>query len=351
MAREKTCVGIDIGASSVKICQLKNVRNVWSIEHFGMIPLPSETVVDGALMNAGRIVDAISNWFAERRIRQRQVAISVSGAAVIIKKINLPKMTRVELERSIIDESQQFLPYDINEVFLDLQILPTVAQQGTMDVLLVAAKKDFINEYTSVVLEAGLEPVVCDVDAFAMATSFEQSYDMEADKTYALVNVGLSKTNINILAAGQSVFTRDLNKGGQSFTEELQRSMGLAQEDAEVLKCNLATPDKVDAQLAGQAKQAMIEAVHDWAGDVQRSLDYFASASAEPPPSMIYMAGGSARLQMLCDILADRAACPVSPMDPFRRLGILDRDKPQVLQAGPSGAVAVGLASRFSGDT
>jgi type IV pilus assembly protein PilM len=168
MAREKLCVGIDIGASSVKLCQLKSSKKGYVLDHFGMVPLPPEAIVDGALMNSARIVEAVQELVASAKIKNKQVAISLSGHSVIIKKIPLPQMSKEELDEQIQWEAEQFIPFDIQDVNIDVQIVrEQAAQQGQMEVVLVAAKKDLVNEYTSVIIEAGLEPVICDVEPSA----------------------------------------------------------------------------------------------------------------------------------------------------------------------------------------
>ena len=150
MAREKTCLGIDIGASSVKLCQLKRTKTGYALQHFGLVPLPSESIVDGAIMNSPRIVEAIQELVAANRIKTKQVALAVSGHSVIIKKIPLPQMTPEELEESIQWEAERFIPFDIHDVNIDVQVVNAQsAQAGQMDVVLVAAKKDIVNEYTS----------------------------------------------------------------------------------------------------------------------------------------------------------------------------------------------------------
>src|SRR5436309_13115942 len=171
MAKSKLALGLDIGSSSVKLVQLKEAKRGYILEAFGVASLPPEPIVDGALMNSTAIVDAIRGLVTQYKLKNREAAIGVSGHSVIIKKISLPRMTREELEESIQWEAEQYIPFDVKDVNIDVQILsPEGADPGTgqMDVLLVAAKKDMINDYTSVVTGAGLSPVVVAVEAFAV---------------------------------------------------------------------------------------------------------------------------------------------------------------------------------------
>lgn len=349
MAREKLCLGIDIGASAVKLCQVKRSKAGIKVEHFAYVPLPPETVVDGALMNSARIVDAISELVATHRIKNRSAAISISGHSVIIKKIPLPQMTREELEESIQWEAEQFIPFDINDVHLDVQIVnASSSQQGQMDVVLVAAKKDFVNEYTSVVIEAGLEPMVCDVDVFAVENMFESNYDTQPDQTVVLVNIGASKTNINILSNGVSSFTRDLTIGGNNFTEEIQKQLNVSHEEAETLK--RGGERRRDTVAPHEVQRAVQMVSENVTNEVHRSIDFYAATSADPAPSALYLSGGSAKLRTLVQNLEQRIEVPVTVVDPFRKVDTAGIDPTYLDDCGPAAAVAMGLALRYPGD-
>ncbi|MBI5508413.1 MAG: type IV pilus assembly protein PilM [Deltaproteobacteria bacterium] len=351
MAREKLCVGIDIGASSVKLCQLKVSKGGQALVNFGLVPLPSEAVVDGALMNAPRIVEAIQELVAAHKIKNKRVAISVSGHSVIIKKIPLPQMTRDELEESIQWEAEQFIPFDIQDVNIDVQIVnPKSAQQGQMDVVLVAAKKDLVNEYTSLIAEAGLQAVVCDVDAFAIQNMFTTNYDVPPAETVALVNVGASKTNINIVAAGNPSFTRDLTIGGNAFTEEIQKQMNLSFDEAEALKIGGKDNRDTDVVIPQDVERALQSVAENLTSEVQRSIDFYSATSADPAPSQLYLVGGSARLLALSRSMEARIGVPVHVADPFRQIQVSPQDADYVKAFGPTAGVAVGLALRSEGD-
>lgn len=352
MAREKLCVGVDIGASAVKVCHIKNTKKGLVLNAFGHVPLPSETVVDGALMNSARVVDAIGELLASQRIRHKQASLAVSGHAVIIKKIPLPQMSREELEQSIQWEAQQFIPFDMADVFIDAQILGQAStSQGQMDVVLVAARKDYVNDYTSVIIEAGLEPVVCDVDAFAVQTMFEANYDVDPTQTIVLVNIGASKTNINILTDGMSSFTRDLTVGGNNFTEEIQKQLNVAHDEAEALKVGGGDrAGNADAVVPHEVQRALTMVADSVTNEIQRSIDFYSATSAAPAPSHIYLSGGTARLQALAKSIENRMQVQVEVMDPFRRIDTSAHDSTYLRSLAPAAAVAVGLALRYPGD-
>ncbi|MCC7380253.1 MAG: type IV pilus assembly protein PilM [Deltaproteobacteria bacterium] len=352
MAKSKLAVGLDIGSGSIKVCWLKPGKRNYVLQAFGMLQLPPEAIVDGALMNSAAVVDGIQELFAAQKIKTKQVATSVSGHSVIIKKINLPQMTPEELEESIQWEAEQYIPFDINDVNIDVQILNVESTQaGQMDVLLVAAKKDMVNDYTSVIQEAGLEPVVVDVDAFAVQNQFEVNYEVPRSETVVLINIGASVTNINVLANGVSTFTRDISIGGSQFTDAIQKALNVSYDEAEALKLGGGgqESDSVVPQEVERVLQTESEAI---ANEVQRSLDFYAATSADAHLARIFLSGGSAKIPALIKTVERRTGVPVEVMNPFRNIDVSSRGfDPQYLKSvEPMAAVAMGLALRAAAD-
>ena len=210
----KYAVGLDIGTSSIKVAHLKETGKGVQLLAFDTVMLPPDTIRDGVILHAPQLTQRVQDIFAINKIRQKQVAVSLSGHSVIIKKISLPEMTVAELEDSIQWEAEQYIPFDIKDVHVDFQIINPHAGQGQMDVLLVAAKKAVIEEVAEVVRAAKLEPVCVDVDAFALFNAFELNFPVPRDETVALINVGASTININVIAGGMTSFTRDITVGG-----------------------------------------------------------------------------------------------------------------------------------------
>ena len=238
--KAKTVAGLDIGSSAVKAVELKASGKGFRVAAFGLAPLPPDSIVDGAIIDAGAVTAAIKQVFeSHAQFKAKEVCASLSGNAVIVKKINLPVMTEAELANSIHWEAEQYIPFDIEDVNLDYQILDAGTNpggNGTMEVLLVAAKKDKIGDYTSVIAQAGRAPVIVDVDAFALQNAFEANYGLDPNQVVVLLNAGASAININVLHGGQSVFTRDISMGGMAYTEALQKELDLSFEAAEQLK-------------------------------------------------------------------------------------------------------------------
>ncbi|MCB9728763.1 MAG: type IV pilus assembly protein PilM [Deltaproteobacteria bacterium] len=347
----KNAIGLDIGSSSIKIIQLREDRKGVHLQAFDMAMLPPEAVVDGALMNFTAIVEKIKELVAANRIRQRDVCVSVSGHSVIIKKISLPEMTSEELDESIQWEAEQYIPFDIKDVNVDVQIVNPKAGQGQMDVLLVAAKKDVIHDYVSVVAEAGLRTVCVDVDTFALQNMFELGYGFPPNETIALVNVGAAVININVIANGMTTFTRDISMGGGLLTAEIQKHLNVSYEEAEHYKT--AGEGNITNSTIAREVQVLSEKVSQTlVTEIQRSLDFYAATTVNTDISRLYLSGGSAQIPPLIRLLERNLEVPVELVNPFKNIIIDPRkfDVDALQRMAPVAAVAVGQGLRKAGD-
>jgi type IV pilus assembly protein PilM len=349
--RSKSLVGLDIGSSAIKAIELKPAGKGYKVTAYGSEPVPPDSIVDGAIIDGAAVVDAIRRVFDSRGIKTREVAASLSGNAVIVKKISLPTMTEAELSESIYWEAEQYIPFDIQDVNLDYQILDpgnAAAGKSTMDVLLVAAKKEKIADYTGVIGQAGCTAVVVDVDAFALQNAFEVNYGTEPGAVIVLLNAGASATNINILNGDQSVFTRDIAIGGNAYTEALQKELNLPYDQADQLKHG-ATVDGVNFEDARPVLRAVTENVML---EIQKTFDFFKATASSDRVSRIVVSGGASRSEGFTEMLGERFEAPVEAFDPFKRIAF-DAKKFHVESAadvGPMAAVAVGLALRRVND-
>jgi type IV pilus assembly protein PilM len=357
MAKGKLALGLDIGSTSVKMILLKEQKKrgqtSYALQSFGMKPLPPEAIVDGALMNSTAIVQALQELMSELKIKSKDVAIGVSGHSVIIKKIQMPRMSQNELEESIQWEAEQYIPFDVKDVNIDTQILDSGGNDATgqMDVLLVAAKKDMINDYTTVVSESGLLPVVVDVDAFAVQNMFSTNYDVPDKETVVLINAGASVVNINIISNGITVFTRDVTIGGNQFTEEIQKQLNVSYEEAEALKIGGTRGDS-DAVVPQEVERVLLSVAEQVAGEIQRSLDFYAGTAVDANFTKVYLSGGTAKIPALFKTIETRVGVPVEILNPFRKIDVDNRkfDPAFIMEVAPMAAVAVGLALRRPGD-
>jgi type IV pilus assembly protein PilM len=350
--RAHPVIGLDIGSSAIKLLQVKPTKKGYALEKFGMKTIDPELIVDGAVMDAGRVIDALKELLREQAVKVKDVVISVSGHSVIVKKINLPPMTEEELEESIKWEAEQYIPFDVNDVNLDFHILPNTDAGGegkdTMTVVLVAVKKDRLSEYTSLVMEAGLNPVIVDVDAFTLENVYGTGYDVSGSEVVALVNIGASVMNIHILKGGHFAFTRDISTGGNRYTEMIQRDLNLSYEAAERAKRGESV-EGVNPVALGEVITTMNS---ELVAEIGRSFDYFRSTSTQETIDRVLLSGGTAKIAGLAPFMNERLGVPVDMIDPFRKFDVNSKlVDPDLLQAvGPQAAVVVGLAIRRPGD-
>ena len=345
--RKKQVVGCDVGSSSIKIVELKPLKNdEYQLLHAAIANLSPEAIVDGAIMDSSLVVEALSRLIADNNVRNPNFGGSLSGHSVIIKKIQLPAMTEAELAESIQWEAEQYIPFDINDVNLDYVVLEAPSAD-TMDILLVAVKKDRIADYTSVVVQAGKEPVLVDVDVFSLQNAFEANYSVD-NEAVALVNIGASVMNINVLSDGSSIFWRDVAFGGNQYTEAIQRELNLPREDAERLKLGESVGEHSLQQVMGVLNSVS----EDLAAELQKTFDFFVATSSVDRLDRVVLGGGSSMVLNLDQILKDRFQVDVEVMNPFRniRYSESDFDPDWINRHAPAMAVAVGLAVRTVGD-
>ncbi len=347
----KYAVGLDIGTSSIKVAHLKETGKGVQLLAFDTVMLPPDTIRDGVILHAPQLTQRVQDIFAINKIRQKQVAVSLSGHSVIIKKISLPEMTVAELEDSIQWEAEQYIPFDIKDVHVDFQIINPHAGQGQMDVLLVAAKKAVIEEVAEVVRAAKLEPVCVDVDAFALFNAFELNFPVPRDETVALINVGASTININVIAGGMTSFTRDITVGGNLLTEEISKQFAVPWDEAEHMKTTSETTLSMSGVLR-EVQRISARVSEVLVSEIQRSLDFFAATAMNADIAAIYLCGGAALQSGLIEGLERRLGTQVRALNPFNNLIVDPKkfDMALLQRMAPIAAVSVGLGLRRMGD-
>jgi type IV pilus assembly protein PilM len=347
--KKNDLVGLDIGTSSVKATQLKRVGKGFELMCLGIAPIPPETIVDGVIMDANAVVSAINQIFTENAIKTKEVAVAVSGHSVIVKKIRMTQMKEEELRESIQWEAEQYIPFAIEDVNIDFQIIgASTSQSQEMEVLLVAVKKDIVNDYQTIISSAGLSTAVVDVDAFALENAYAISYEIKPDELVALVNLGAAVMTINILKNGISTFTRDSVFGGNRFTEAIQKGLSLSYDQAEKLKMG----QEVEGHTLEKAKPIIDEVNNELAGEIRRSFDFFRSSSQDDRIHKLILSGGSARLPGILDFLSQSLEIPGEIANPLRNIkSDPKRFDPEYLDyISPQAAISVGLALRQVGD-
>jgi type IV pilus assembly protein PilM len=353
--KNKVLVGLDIGSSCVKVCEMQAVGKGsgarYRLQKLGTTPMPFDAIVDGDIMDSNAVSAAIRQVLAEQKIKSRDVAISVSGQQVMVKKVTFPLMSPAELAESVRWEAESFFPagQGLDSYALDFAVIEERPSDGNMDVVLVACRKDKLEAYVACVAQAGARPLVVDVDVFALQNAYEANTTPSTrDEVVALVNVGAKFTNLTMLFGNKSLFWRDITWGGNEYTEKLMEDWSVSREAAERLKKGIPaegrTPEEVEPSLS---------AISDnFADELSRTIDFFRSSFKVDRLDRILLCGGSSQVPGMLEILGDRLRVSVDRLNPFQLIELDERsvDSSAVREIGGSAAIAVGLALRQVGD-
>ncbi len=342
---KKSMVGVDIGSSSVKAVELQGRGNDLQLLSLGFEALEADSVVDGQIIELNAVSNAIGNIFNEHKIKTTQVAAGVNGHSVIVKNIVLPQMSEAELQESFAWHAEEHIPFDISDVNLDYHVMDRSAD--AIQVLMAACKRDKVANLKQTIQLAGKQPAVIDVDAFALQNCYELNYDPQPGQVVALLNIGASTTNINILNGVRSVFTRDATFGGNQYTSLLQKELGLTFDQAESVKRGVPLPEGAELRDVGP----ILDTVSDiLALEIQKTMDFYRATveDGESVVQKILVSGGGSKLTGLVDFLSRRFEVPVEMFDPFRRIKVDARgfDPDYMREIVPEMAIAVGLALR-----
>lgn len=320
----KSSVGIDIGSDSIKVLKLSKSGRKYRVDDFDMISLPSGAVSDGVINDAASVASYIKSSFSRLGIKEKNVVIAVPCKHIIIKTIEMPKMKGSELSSSMYYEAQQYISYDINEVFYDYVILgESKTDSNNNMIMIIAGKKDIINNQTGFIRDCGLNPFIVDVDCIAVENMFNFNYTEEYDELVALVGVGASETNVHVMQKGLNLFRRDIPIGGVNITEEIAKKFQIDFNEAENIKTGNFDKDDTDFQSNYAIYLNMI--ITRITSEIQRTIDYFAANNDKQYPTKIYLTGGSSNLSGLADGIEKKLNISVEDVNPFR--GLLFKDK------------------------
>lgn len=338
-------VGIDIGSHAVKVCQLKRTSTGFTVVAIGSAMLPDGAVEDGTLNDAEAVSAVISGLLDNLKIKNKKVGFSISGYSVIVKKVNLVSMEDEQLEEHILAEAEQYIPFDIDDVYLDFQDLKT-AKEGSdrTDVMLVAAKKEIVDDYLEMFQSLKLNPVVVDVDGFAFENSYENSHP--ENENVALIDIGASKMNINILAQGVSVVARDIIVGSRQLTEQIQNIFDIEFEEAEKLKMGSLPVDSMQEEV----EEIYSSTCTQWILEIKKAIDLYHANNTEQPLKKLILGGGGAKVAGLADFLAQETELDVELFNPFSNMTTNKKklDPDYLETVGPEMVIATGIALRTS---
>ncbi len=307
--KKKSVAGLDVGSSSVKVVELDGKISNLNLVSLGFENLPDDTVVDGQIMELNAVSEVIQNVCSDHKIKANQVVTGVSGHSVIIKNIVLPSMTHEELEESIDWHAEEHIPYDLSEVSLDYHI--TSEDEESTNVMIAACKRERLDNIKQAIQLSGKNPVVIDVDTFALQNCYEVNYQPEASQVVTLLNIGASTMNVNIVQGTHSLFTRDITVGGSQFTDILQKSLGYSFQQAEAVKRGVA--DAMEGVEEKSIEPLMNNVTEMVAMEIQKTFDFY-RATAEDDELVvdkILISGGGSKLVGLSEDLAKRLEVPV----------------------------------------
>ena len=342
---KKSMVGVDIGSSSVKAVELQGRGKDLQLLSLGFEALEADSVVDGQIIELNAVSNAISNIFNEHKIKTTQVAAGVNGHSVIVKNIVLPQMSDGELQESFAWHAEEHIPFDISDVNLDYHVMDRSGD--AIHVLMAACKRDKVANLKQTIQLAGKQPTIIDVDAFALQNCYELNYDPQPGQVVALLNIGASTTNINILNGVRSVFTRDATFGGNQYTSLLQKELGLTFDQAESVKRGMPLPEGAEVRDVGPIMDTVSDIL---ALEIQKTMDFYRATVEDGDSAVqkILVSGGGSKLTGLADFLARRFEVSVEMFDPFRKIKVDARgfDPDYMREIVPEMAIAVGLALR-----
>jgi type IV pilus assembly protein PilM len=307
------CVGLSIGASSIKIAELKKKgKSSWTLVRYASVGISDAYSEQREVVNAPLIVQAIQEAVAQSKIKSKDICSSIVGSGVIIKSLNLVVTDPKEMNDQVFWEAEQYIPFDISEVVVDFQVLKKT-KDNNVEVMLVAVKRELLEQYTGVIEEAKLVPKIIDIEVFALQNTYETNYPVSTTDAVLLVDVGAMSTKTVICAGGIPFFTKDAPFGGNIVTQEIQRDLKLpTMMDAEALKTSGNLPHEVSEIVARMA--------HILATELKKSIDFYTASSLGPPVSAVYLSGGASRSAHLSKIIEEYVNLPVVYLNPFEKI-------------------------------
>ncbi len=347
----KKLIGLDLGSSMIKACEIDFSSRSAQLVGFAMAPTPEGAILGGEIQNSAVISDVVRGLIAEMKSKRKNSAVGLWGTSVVVKKITIPKMDAKLVSGQIRWEAEQYIPFDINDVNIDYKILPslsTMDTMDTMDILLVAAKKDSVFVYQDIAQGAGLNPSVVDLSSFALTNCLLRNEPSVMDQTVALLDMGASVTNFVVLAGGEVVFYRDIPVGGYTYTVEIQKAMNVSFAEAEALKVSASQSNANPEELLSAIKTSHEVVIEE----IQNSLDFFGNTTPGLSVNSMYFTGGGFRTLNLVNEVRQALKLPFEFFNPLSRITpkskLFTADYLDEIQA--LGATALGLGLRKVGD-
>ncbi len=345
----KKVVGLDIGSSSIKIAELEVGRQGAKLLTFGIVPTPAGAMSYGDIHDIDSLSRVVRQLISDYKIKRKSAAVGLAGTAAIVKKITIPRIDHKLLKDQVRWEAEQYIPFDVNSISLDYHLIENTNTPDMMDLLLIASQNDVVTSYTSVVQMAGLNLGILDVAGFALANIFEFNYGKLPGQTIGILNLGATTTNFVVIHDGDVVFSRDINAGGQNYTYEIHKELGVSIPEAETLKLSAVrgegVPDEVHSLLS-----SMNETIKE---EVRNNFDYFAGSASNLSLTQCFFTGGASDTPGLIESISQATSVRMEPMNPLMRITPAGKNlSPGFLsQTSTLSAVVLGLALRKAGDS
>jgi len=343
-AKKNHLIGLDIGSITIKLGEVTQTKKDRILQKFGMADLPRGAIVEGLVKEPALVADAIKGLVKDLKIKERNVATSVAGYSVIIKRITVGKATDEELQDSIQYEAEQYIPFDVEDVNIDFHIIGEHEENpDQMNVMLVAAKKEIIDEYVDLLEMADLNPCVIDIDVFALERVFEDNY-LNEEGNIALIDIGANKMNINIVKDYMSSFTRDVSIGGEQITREIASQFDCSFEEAEAVKLG-KTKDKVPEE---EVREIIYSITSSWCDEIKRAIDFYYSTYGDEAIRRVILSGGATQTAGFSELLSAETSLDVQMCNPFSSMNINEKqnDTDYLQKIAPQAVICMGLASR-----
>jgi type IV pilus assembly protein PilM len=350
---EKTpLLAVDIGTHSVKMAQISGSKNQFELMNFSIMPLKEGCIVDGVIQQPDEVVDTLAKMIKVEKIDTKYAVASIAGEAVIIKKIRVPRMTAEDLAENIQKEAEQYIPFDIDDVRIDFQILEPKdssseedKKDGTMEILLVAVQRDIIDSRIDILYDAGLRPAIIDLDVFAMVNAFELGAGLKPNdqEAIAVIDLGESFTHLNIMQDGMTAYTRDIPFGGSHCTSKLMSKFDLPYKEIANLKLGIIPPEIKSEDVV----EVIVKSFDNILNEVQKSFEFF-STTSNSQVDRVLLTGGGALIAGVDNLFSHHLETPVEILNPMKGIKVNPRkfDQHTIEAMGPLSTVAIGLAAR-----
>ncbi|MCI5123288.1 MAG: type IV pilus assembly protein PilM [Candidatus Electrothrix sp. AR5] len=344
--KEKFVVGIDIGSHAVKICQIQKAgKDGYQLVALGSAAISPGAVEDGVLQDAEDVGTAIAELCKNLKIKKNErVGLSISGYSVIVKKINIEMESEEELAERLNEEAEQYIPFDINEVYLDFQVLKAGEDEfDRSEVMLVAAKKEVIDAYRSMLEAQKLVPALVDVDGFALENIWTTVSG--GHKNVCLIDIGASKLNINIIADGASVLARDVVMGSDDLSREIANTLEIDYEEAEQIKTGRI---EAEEEYEEELHEVFTQICTRWVLEVKKAIDLYSNNNPKKPLSALVLSGGGSKVRGLRSYLASETGLEIVAFNPFEGMKVNEKkiDLEYLEAVAPEMSIAAGLAIR-----